>query len=1111
MSVQSTKLCRKSGWMASGSILGVAAAGLLAAGSAQAHVPNNNLDRNQAPTLAAPDAVNGIGLIYTDFGPLGGGICTGTLINPRAVLFAAHCVNDAPEGAYGSANGVPTAVSFKGDAFDGLLNWITGGYQTNYADQTYNVSRVFYDPRSLQQPVGNFFEADVALAVLDAPTRGVPTWAMLFSPLTGEENLHVTVGGYGNTGTGTTGQSQGVDFRRRAGENMIGALASLDDIDLFLFGNGSQSGLGQKLYVVDFDDPNGTSPFDFNIFGDDVALPNEGLTAQGDSGGPLILDQAFGKPVIAGVLSLGSRFFAAQPSSSYGTIAGYQPLYLFTDYIVANNPYKYVVANAGDGDWFDTSRWTQAVDPNYQIIQDGALVNGLPTTPAEGVGSVGGEFGSICFFDDCVDAAELAEFNDGMGSATAADTQLTGRQTGSNAGRVDRGALVQGGTTAMVSSEIISEIRPAAILTAPGATAGFEFIPGGPGSTNFAPNNSDGSVAAGTRPVYYDVTLANAGRTSLNGTATIDRLTIGASGAVLDIGSSGTLNSIIDATVTAGQLNVDGRFNTFEMLLLGGMLSGSGVIDPTVLTSIMGSIAPGGQGTVGTLTLQGDLVLTSGSRLFIDIDGPNSDRLVVLADGAEGTLGEASIGGLLGLNPVSRPTFGSVYTVLTAAGGIAGEFNAVTDLPGILFPTVSYTDTSVLVEVEAGLFGAVVDQESDAQVSVAGLLDRARQGSYSALSSLYGEVDVLVNPALGVALETLAPYSTRSALTLGAIQTETQIDLVSSRISLRRGSDAPQGLSVIGGVEVASLNADMVPDAVDKYLAAQDAAAAVNPWTSDWKSGMAGFLAVGVANGEASQLQNVLLDGEDRQLSLYVAGGLERTVDNLTLGASVAYSDGEAEYTVSQTDTRQYQAAVYGSLQLPRNLFVGGHASYGRIEMDSERATQIGTTRFRAEGETEGDIISGGAEFGAHIARGGLNITPSIGVDSYQVSLDGYSETGSVIALAVEDVDYASTQAFVGVRFDGVIERPNFVMRPALSARGVMEVSGNENGVAAAFSTGGAPTTFFAASRDEEWGEVAGSVMFDRDGADLTLRAASMIGRDDVDYQTYTATVSMRF
>ena len=161
---------------------------------------------------------------------------------------------------------------------------------------------------------------------------------------------------------------------------------------------------------------------------------------------------------------------------------------------------------------------------------------------------------------------------------------------------------------------------------------------------------------------------------------------------------------------------------------------------------------------------------------------------------------------------------------------------------------------------------------------------------------------------------------------------------------------------------------------------------------------MAGFLAVGVANGE------------DRQLSLHVAGGLERAIDNLTLGASVAYS-----------------------------------------------------------------------------------------------------ETGSAIALAVEDVDYASTQAFVGVRFDGVIERPNFVMRPALSVRGVMEVGGNENGVAAAFGTGGAPTTFFAASRDEEWGEVAGSVMFDGEGADLTLRAASMIGRDDVDYQTYTATVSMRF
>ena len=69
----------------------------------------------------------------------------------------------------------------------------------------------------------------------------------------------------------------------------------------------------QQLYFLDFDDPRrgqaGADPEDFNGFRDN-ALPREGTTGPGDSGGPLILDQTFSKPVVIGVLSGGSTFFA---------------------------------------------------------------------------------------------------------------------------------------------------------------------------------------------------------------------------------------------------------------------------------------------------------------------------------------------------------------------------------------------------------------------------------------------------------------------------------------------------------------------------------------------------------------------------------------------------------------------------------------------------------------------------------------------------------------------------------------------------------------------------------------------------------------------------------
>ena len=38
--------------------------------------------------------------------------------------------------------------------------------------------------------------------------------------LTGDEDRHVITGGYGRSGTGSLGSVQGIDFRRRAAENL---------------------------------------------------------------------------------------------------------------------------------------------------------------------------------------------------------------------------------------------------------------------------------------------------------------------------------------------------------------------------------------------------------------------------------------------------------------------------------------------------------------------------------------------------------------------------------------------------------------------------------------------------------------------------------------------------------------------------------------------------------------------------------------------------------------------------------------------------------------------------------------------------------------------------
>src|SRR5689334_8556777 len=223
-------------------------------------VISDGIDPNAPPPAGDLDDtdVTGIGQVVTDIGGGFIGECTGTLINPRTVIFAAHCVNEAPADAYGAATGgIPISIGFSADNIPGLISWYFGvggpQYGTNTDVNIYNVEQVWYDTDSLPT---TFLEGDVALATLDTPAFNVPTWAMLFSPLTSE--AHATIVGYGNFGNGTNGGAFDGDFRRRAAENMVSFLGSLNDLDGFLFG--VDDGLPQNLYMTDFDDPKTGTP-----------------------------------------------------------------------------------------------------------------------------------------------------------------------------------------------------------------------------------------------------------------------------------------------------------------------------------------------------------------------------------------------------------------------------------------------------------------------------------------------------------------------------------------------------------------------------------------------------------------------------------------------------------------------------------------------------------------------------------------------------------------------------------------------------------------------------------------------------------------------------------
>ncbi|SEM76484.1 hypothetical protein SAMN05192583_1149 [Sphingomonas gellani] len=119
---------------------------------------------------SAVDPVNitGVGQMVIDLKTPNGsiGLCTGTLINPRTVIFAAHCVNESPTGAtmnpwnYGTGQGpLPIGFGFEANNNTGIANWYYAGanqYRNNKANVFYNVGQVTYNPDSLGSFGANF-------------------------------------------------------------------------------------------------------------------------------------------------------------------------------------------------------------------------------------------------------------------------------------------------------------------------------------------------------------------------------------------------------------------------------------------------------------------------------------------------------------------------------------------------------------------------------------------------------------------------------------------------------------------------------------------------------------------------------------------------------------------------------------------------------------------------------------------------------------------------------------------------------------------------------------------------------------------------------------------